>query len=129
MSARACVYIVVVVVVVMSDGRVGWLVLLGLRGARPAFYDAYHEVLPRREGHVERMEVYRLYHLLNQLNLYGAGLGEGGTRKCWGVCVLRGRGAYLRVTLVFGCVCVCVRVRVRVYMCDACCSGRAEGVL
>lgn len=36
------------------------------------FYDAYHEVNPRLDGFSDRVEVYKLYHLLNHLNLFGA---------------------------------------------------------
>lgn len=35
------------------------------------FYDAYHEVNPRLDGFETRVEIYKLYHLLNHLNLFG----------------------------------------------------------
>ncbi len=35
------------------------------------FYDAYHEVIPKESGYVDRREIYNLYHLLNHLNLFG----------------------------------------------------------
>ncbi|CAE8697707.1 unnamed protein product [Polarella glacialis] len=51
-----------------------------LFGKFPArFYDAYFEVAPKEPGFQERQNVYMLYHLLNQANLHGAGLGHGGT--------------------------------------------------
>ena len=40
-------------------------------GFDPAFYDAYHEVIPREPGYADRRELYNLYHLLNHLNLFG----------------------------------------------------------
>ena len=35
------------------------------------FYDAYEEVWPFSDGAVDRIALYRLYHLLNHLNLFG----------------------------------------------------------
>ena len=41
------------------------------------FYRAYNEVLPLAEGYEKRKHLYNLYHLLNHLNLFGAGyLGQ-----------------------------------------------------
>ena len=40
-------------------------------GFSPAFFDAYHKVLPRGPGFETRQRVYTLYHYLNQLNLFG----------------------------------------------------------
>ena len=37
------------------------------------FYDAYEEVWPLAPGSEERIEIYKLYHLLNHLNLFGGG--------------------------------------------------------
>lgn len=42
-------------------------------GFDAAFYDAYEEVWPLADGAEERIEVYKLYHLLNHLNLFGGG--------------------------------------------------------
>jgi protein-ribulosamine 3-kinase len=51
-------------------------------GKLPApFYEAYHSVRPKEPGFDERMAVYRLYHLLNHLNLHGAGFGQAGTTE------------------------------------------------
>jgi len=36
-----------------------------------AFYDGYEEVWPLAPGAAERIEIYKLYHLLNHLNLFG----------------------------------------------------------
>ena len=45
-----------------------------LFGGFPAeFFDAYCEAWPLDEGWRERVELYKLYHLLNHLNLFGAG--------------------------------------------------------
>jgi fructosamine-3-kinase len=42
-------------------------------GFTASFYDAYEEVWPPAPGSLERQEVYKLYHLLNHLNLFGGG--------------------------------------------------------
>lgn len=36
------------------------------------FYHAYEEVWPLADGHLEREEIYKLYHLLNHLNIFGS---------------------------------------------------------
>lgn len=40
-------------------------------GFETDFYHAYNEAWPFEDGWQERVEVYRLYHLLNHLNLFG----------------------------------------------------------
>ncbi len=42
-------------------------------GFEPAFYDAYTEVWPLDPGYKTRKTLYNLYHILNHLNLFGAG--------------------------------------------------------
>lgn len=42
-----------------------------------AFYDAYEEAWPLPPGSHERQEIYKLYHLLNHLNLFGGGYLSG----------------------------------------------------
>jgi len=37
------------------------------------FYEAYDEAWPLDEGYEQRKPMYNLYHLLNHLNLFGAG--------------------------------------------------------
>jgi len=37
------------------------------------FYEAYREVNPIDSGYVDRRRIYDLYHMLNHLNLFGAG--------------------------------------------------------
>lgn len=60
----------------------GWaeaeLAMTTLFGAFPAaFYQAYEEVRPLEHGYRQRFSIYNLYHLLNHLNLFGAGyLGD-----------------------------------------------------
>ena len=44
--------------------------LFGGFGAR--FYSAYQDVWPLEAGSDERLEIYKLYHLLNHLNLFGS---------------------------------------------------------
>ncbi len=41
------------------------------------FYSAYEEAWPLADGAEERMEIYKLYHLLNHLNLFGRSYLEG----------------------------------------------------
>lgn len=41
-------------------------------GFERRFYDAYEEVWPLAPGAPERLEIYKLYHLLNHLNLFGS---------------------------------------------------------
>eukprot|EP00188_Purpureofilum_apyrenoidigerum_P004813 Plantae.Rhodophyta-Purpureofilum_apyrenoidigerum.ctg574.p1 GENE.Plantae.Rhodophyta-Purpureofilum_apyrenoidigerum.ctg574~~Plantae.Rhodophyta-Purpureofilum_apyrenoidigerum.ctg574.p1 ORF type:complete len:407 (+),score=63.80 Plantae.Rhodophyta-Purpureofilum_apyrenoidigerum.ctg574:331-1551(+) len=40
-------------------------------GFTSAFFDAYREVLPESPGFADRAKLYKLYHFLNQLNLFG----------------------------------------------------------
>ncbi|HTS55722.1 MAG TPA: fructosamine kinase family protein, partial [Burkholderiales bacterium] len=42
-------------------------------GFAPEFYHAYQQAWPLEAGHRERRELYNLYHVLNHLNLFGAG--------------------------------------------------------
>ena len=42
-------------------------------GFRDEFYRAYFEVSPCQPGYEDRRDIYNLYHLLNHLNLFGAG--------------------------------------------------------
>jgi fructosamine-3-kinase len=42
-------------------------------GFPPEFFEAYCEVWPLNEGWRDRVELYKLYHLLNHLNLFGVG--------------------------------------------------------
>jgi fructosamine-3-kinase len=41
-------------------------------GFEPAFYNAYQSVWPLPSGYPMRRELYKLYHMLNHLNLFGA---------------------------------------------------------
>ncbi len=48
------------------------LAMTELFGGFPrAFYDAYHECIPKESGYEDRRDLYQLYHLLNHLNLFG----------------------------------------------------------
>lgn len=40
-------------------------------GFPPAFYQAYEEIWPLAPGSEARLDIYKLYHLLNHLNLFG----------------------------------------------------------
>ncbi len=51
------------------EAEFGMTTLFG--GFDRRFYDAYEEIWPRLPGSDERIEIYRLYHLLNHLNLFG----------------------------------------------------------
>ena len=37
----------------------------------PAFFEAYHSLLPRQPGFEERRQLYTLYHILNHWNMFG----------------------------------------------------------
>jgi fructosamine-3-kinase len=46
-------------------------------GFPPEFYQAYNRMFPLEDGYERRKHLYNLYHLLNHLNLFGAGyLGQ-----------------------------------------------------
>ena len=50
------------------------LAMTELFGGFPSgFYDAYHAAYPLEPGYQKRKHLYNLYHLLNHLNLFGAG--------------------------------------------------------
>lgn len=51
------------------ESEFGMTTLFG--GLSPRFYDAYHEAWPLAAGWETRVEIYRLYHLMNHLNLFG----------------------------------------------------------
>ena len=42
-------------------------------GFGQAFYEAYNSSWPMQQGHVARLKLYQLYHVLNHLNLFGRG--------------------------------------------------------
>lgn len=46
-------------------------------GFGAAFYSAYKEAWPLAEGSESRLEIYKLYHLLNHLNLFGGSYYSG----------------------------------------------------
>ncbi len=46
-------------------------------GFDSTFYAAYEEIWPLAPGSGERIELYKLYHLLNHLNLFGRGYRDG----------------------------------------------------
>jgi Fructosamine kinase len=41
----------------------------------------YFSIMPKADGFDERMRIFKLYHLLNHLNLHGAGFGSGGSSE------------------------------------------------
>jgi fructosamine-3-kinase len=51
------------------EAEFGMITLFG--GFEQNFFDAYHEAWPMADGSDQRIELYRLYHLLNHLNLFG----------------------------------------------------------
>lgn len=53
------------------EADLGMTLLFG--GFGDSFYSAYNEAYPLQPGWQERMEVYKLYHLFNHLNLFGDG--------------------------------------------------------
>lgn len=52
------------------EAEFGMTTLFG--GFDQTFYSAYQESWPMLEGWEQRVEIYRLYHVLNHLNLFGA---------------------------------------------------------
>lgn len=46
-------------------------------GFDPEFYAAYEETWPLAPASAERIEIYKLYHLLNHLNLFGSSYRSG----------------------------------------------------
>jgi fructosamine-3-kinase len=57
------------------EAEFGMTTLFG--GFPSEFYDAYAAALPLAEGWKTRVEIYRLYHLLNHLNLFGSSYLSG----------------------------------------------------
>lgn len=53
-----------------SEAEFGMSWCAGFSGA---FWEAYHELVPKAPGFDERRDLYLLYHYLNHLNLFGAG--------------------------------------------------------
>jgi fructosamine-3-kinase len=42
-------------------------------GFPPEFYSVYRKLYPLDAGYEQRKQFYNLYHLLNHLNIFGAG--------------------------------------------------------
>jgi protein-ribulosamine 3-kinase len=53
------------------EADLGMTLLFG--GFGDSFYDSYNESYPLNKGWEFRMEIYKLYHLFNHLNLFGEG--------------------------------------------------------
>jgi fructosamine-3-kinase len=53
------------------EAELGMMTLFG--GFPRRVFDAYHDAFPLESGWEERNPLYQLYHLLNHLNLFGAG--------------------------------------------------------
>lgn len=53
------------------EADLGMTLLFG--GFSEQFYGAYNEEYPLHKGWEQRMEIYKLYHLMNHLNLFGEG--------------------------------------------------------
>jgi len=49
-------------------------------GYSASFYDAYRAAYPLDRGYAVRKDLYNLYHVLNHLNLFGAGYLEQAER-------------------------------------------------
>jgi len=56
------------------------------------FYRAYEVAWPLPPGHERRLPLYQLYHVLNHLNIFGAGYHGQAIRLCREVLAGRGRG-------------------------------------
>jgi fructosamine-3-kinase len=53
------------------EAEVGMMTLFG--GFSVRVFDAYHDAFPLEPGWRDRQPIYQLYHLMNHLNLFGAG--------------------------------------------------------
>jgi fructosamine-3-kinase len=53
------------------EAELGMMTLFG--GFSQRVFDAYHETLPLEPGWRDRNAIYRLYHVMNHLNLFGGG--------------------------------------------------------
>ncbi len=53
------------------EAEFGMISLFGGFGSE--FYAGYEDVWPLEAGYADRFEIYKLYHLLNHLNLFGSG--------------------------------------------------------
>ena len=51
------------------EAELGMTTLFG--GLPPRFYEIYNEFFPLNDGYQQRVLLYKLYHLLNHLNLFG----------------------------------------------------------
>jgi protein-ribulosamine 3-kinase len=52
------------------EAELGIMAIFG--GFSEEFYSAYHEKIPKERGFGERHELYKLYHYLNHLNIFGS---------------------------------------------------------
>ena len=52
-------------------------------GFSSEFYRAYNEIFPLTEGHEYRENIYKLYHVLNHLNLFGMGYQSQAIDLLW----------------------------------------------
>ena len=57
------------------EAEFGMTTLFG--GFDDRFYAAYNEMMPMPDGSENRIAIYRLYHLLNHLNLFGSSYLDG----------------------------------------------------
>ena len=57
------------------EAEFGMTTLFG--GFNTRFYDAYNEAYPLQDDWQERVAIYRLYHLMNHLNLFGSSYLSG----------------------------------------------------
>lgn len=53
------------------EAELGMTILFG--GFDSEFYSSYNEVYPLFDGWKERLDIYKLYHVMNHLNLFGTG--------------------------------------------------------
>jgi len=53
------------------EAELGMTILFG--GFDSDFYSSYNEAYPLSDGWKERLDIYKLYHIMNHLNLFGTG--------------------------------------------------------
>ena len=52
-------------------------------GFSAEFYNAYHDEFPLKDGFEYREDIYKLYHVMNHLNLFGSGYYSQAERLLW----------------------------------------------
>ncbi len=54
-----------------GDGEAEFGIISLFGGFAASFFETYHDKIPQLDGFADRLQIYKLYHLLNHLNLFG----------------------------------------------------------